>query len=53
MIGESEYKRVFLNGVVKNYFENSYKEWFRFLLVTKVVGKRLGRYNKMIENGRD
>lgn len=29
-IRESEYKRSFMNGVVRNYFENSYKEMVSF-----------------------
>ncbi|MDR0430275.1 MAG: BlaI/MecI/CopY family transcriptional regulator [Tannerellaceae bacterium] len=30
LIPENEYKRVFMNGVVRNYFENSYKEMVTF-----------------------
>lgn len=34
-IRESEYKRSFMSGVVRNYFENSYKEMFLSLLKTR------------------
>ena len=31
LIRESEYKRTFMSGFVRNYFENSYKEMVSFL----------------------
>ncbi|MDR3262596.1 MAG: BlaI/MecI/CopY family transcriptional regulator [Tannerella sp.] len=30
LIGESEYKRRFMSGVIRNYFQNSYKEMVSF-----------------------
>src|SRR5688572_12577025 len=32
---EAEYKRIFLKGVVKNYFDNSYKELVNFFVEQK------------------
>ena len=40
-IRENEYKRHFMSSVVRNYFENSYKEWFLSLPKT-------GRFRPMI-----
>ena len=34
-IRESEYKRTFMSGFVRNYFENSYKKWFLSLPKSK------------------
>jgi len=34
-ISEGEYKKNFMNGVVKNYFDNSYKELVNFFVQQK------------------
>lgn len=36
-IRENEYKRHFMNGVVQNYFENSYKEMVSFFVRDKKI----------------
>lgn len=52
-IAEDEYKKVFLKGVVKNYFENSYKELVSFFVKEQKISKReLDEIVKMIEEGR-
>ena len=37
---ESEYKKIFLRGVVKNYFDNSYKELVNFFVEQKNVSPK-------------
>ncbi|MDD2436401.1 MAG: BlaI/MecI/CopY family transcriptional regulator [Massilibacteroides sp.] len=54
LIEESEYKRTFLNGVVQNYFENSYKEMVSFFArEQKLSAKDLEDILRMIEKGRE
>ncbi|WEK38037.1 MAG: BlaI/MecI/CopY family transcriptional regulator [Candidatus Pseudobacter hemicellulosilyticus] len=35
VVSEPEYKKKFMNGVVKNYFDNSYKELVNFFVEQK------------------
>lgn len=52
-VKEDEYKKVFLKGVVKDYFENSYKELVSFFVKEqKISDKELDEIVKMIEEGR-
>lgn len=52
-IEETEYKKVFLKTVVKDYFENSYKELVSFFVKEqKISDKELDEIVKMIEDGR-
>ncbi len=47
---EEEYKKQFMNGVVKNYFDNSYKELVNFFVEQKKVSpKELKEIIEMIE----
>ena len=47
---ESDYKKNFLNGVVKNYFDNSYKELVNFFVEQKKLSpKELKEIIHMIE----
>ena len=39
-ITEEEYKKVFMNGVVKNYFANSYKELVNFFVEQKKLSPK-------------
>jgi len=49
-IGESDYKKKFLGGVVKDYFENSYKELVNFFIEQKKLSaKELKEIIDMIE----
>jgi BlaI family transcriptional regulator, penicillinase repressor len=51
-ISEKEYKKTFLNGVVKNYFSDSYKELVNFFVdQKKVSSKELKEIIDMIEKG--
>lgn len=53
-IRESEYKRSFMNGVVRNYFENSYKEMVSFFAKDqKISTNDLKDIINMIEKGKD
>lgn len=52
-IRESEYKRTFMNGVVRNYFENSYKEMVSFFARDqKISTSDLKDIIDMIEKGK-
>lgn len=54
LIAESEYKRYFMSGVVKNYFENSYKEMVSFFAKDrKISAKELKDIIDMIEKGKE
>lgn len=54
LIEESDYKRTFMNGVVQNYFENSYKEMVSFFAQDqKLTAKDLEDIIKMIEKGKE
>ena len=54
LIEESDYKRTFMNGVVQNYFENSYKEMVSFFAKDqKLTAKDLEDIIKMIEKGKE
>ena len=47
---EEEYKKQFMNGVVKNYFDNSYKELVNFFVEQKKLSpKELKEIIDMIE----
>ena len=49
-MSEEEYKKNFMNGVVKNYFDNSYKELVNFFVDQKKLSpKELKEILKMIE----
>lgn len=53
-IKESEYKRTFMSGVVRNYFENSYKEMVSFFAKDrKISTDELKDIIDMIEKGRE
>jgi predicted transcriptional regulator len=52
-ISEEEYKKRFMNGFVKEYFENSYKELVNFFVEQKKLSpKELKEILNMIENGK-
>lgn len=52
-IKEKEYKKSFLKGVVKNYFDNSYKELVSFFVnEQKISDEELDDILKIIEKGR-
>lgn len=54
LIKESEYKRTFMNGVVLNYFENSYKEMVSFFAKDqKISADELKDIINMIEKGKE
>ena len=40
LIPESEYKRTFMSGVVRNYFEDSYKEMVSFFVRDRKITKK-------------
>ena len=49
-IDESEFKSKFMSGVVKNYFENSYKEMVSFFVEKqKITAEELQEIIKLIE----
>jgi BlaI family transcriptional regulator, penicillinase repressor len=49
-VTEEEYKKKFLNGVVKNYFDNSYKELVSFFVdQKKLSAKELKEILDLIE----
>ena len=53
-IKESEYKRTFMSGVVRNYFENSYKEMVSFFAKDrKISTDELKDIINMIEKGKE
>jgi BlaI family transcriptional regulator, penicillinase repressor len=39
-ITEGDYKKIFMSGVVKNYFDNSYKELVNFFIQQKKLSPR-------------
>jgi BlaI family transcriptional regulator, penicillinase repressor len=52
-ISQDEYKKKFMGGVVKNYFENSYKELVNFFVEQKKLSpKELKEIINMIEKGK-
>lgn len=54
LVGESEYKRAFMSGFVRNYFENSYKEMVTFFAKEqKISADELKDIIDMIEKGRE
>ncbi|MCD7899082.1 MAG: BlaI/MecI/CopY family transcriptional regulator [Bacteroides sp.] len=54
LIKESEYKKSFMNSVVRNYFENSYKEMVSFFAQDqKISTEELKEIIKMIEKGKE
>ena len=53
-ITEKEYKKTFLNGVVKNYFSDSYKELVNFFVEQKKLSpEELKEIIALIESGKD
>ncbi|MDZ4807075.1 MAG: BlaI/MecI/CopY family transcriptional regulator [Bacteroidota bacterium] len=51
-ISEDEYKKKFMNGVVKEYFDNSYKELVNFFVEQKKLStKELKEIITIIEKG--
>lgn len=51
-VAEDDYKKVFMSGVVKSYFENSYKELVTFFVKEeKISEKELKEIIQMIEKG--
>lgn len=53
-IRESEYKRTFMSGFVRNYFENSYKEMVSFFAKEqKISTTDLKDIIEMIEKGKE
>lgn len=54
LIQESEYKRTFMSGVVRDYFENSYKEMVSFFAKDqKISADDLKEIINMIEKGKE
>lgn len=52
-IKEDDYKRVFMSGIVKSYFENSYKELVSFFVKEeKISPEELEEIMKMIKKGK-
>ena len=52
-IKEDDYKKVFMSGVVKSYFENSYKELVSFFVKEeKISPEELKEIMQMIEKGK-
>lgn len=53
-IMEQEYKRTFMNGVVRNYFEDSYKEMVTFFArEQKISTDELKEIINLIEKGKE
>lgn len=53
-IRETEYKRHFMSGVVRNYFENSYKEMVSFFAKeNKISANDLKEIIDLIETGKE
>ena len=53
VISEEEYKKKFMGNVVKEYFDNSYKELVNFFVEQKKLSaKELKEILKMIEEGK-
>jgi predicted transcriptional regulator len=51
-VSEADYKRKFMNGVVKDYFDNSYKELVNFFVEQKKLSAReLKEIISLIEKG--
>ncbi len=54
LVSEAEYKRMFMSGVVSNYFENSYKELVSFFAKEqKLSADDLKEVINMIEKGKE
>ena len=52
-ISEEEFKKKYMNSVVKNYFDNSYKELVNFFVEQKKLSaKELQEIISMIEKGK-
>lgn len=51
-VSEDDYKKKFMGGVVKDYFDNSYKEMVNFFVEQKKLSaKELREIIRMIEKG--
>lgn len=54
LIKETEYKKTFMSGVVRNYFENSYKEMVSFFAREhKISADELKEIINQIEKGKE
>lgn len=54
LIKEEDYKRTFMSGVVRNYFENSYKEMVTFFAKEqKISADELKDIINLIEKGKE
>jgi predicted transcriptional regulator len=54
LIKETEYKKTFISGVVRNYFENSYKEMVSFFAREhKISADELKEIINQIEKGKE
>ncbi len=54
LISEEDYKEKFMNGVVKEYFDNSYKELVNFFVAQKKLSaKELKEIISLIEKGKN
>lgn len=54
VIEEQDYKRTFMSGVVRDYFENSYKEMVSFFVrEQKISANELKDIINMIEKGKE
>lgn len=54
LVNEEEYKHTFMNGVVRNYFENSYKELVTFFArEQKISADELKDIIRLIEKGKE
>ncbi|HEU4609952.1 MAG TPA: BlaI/MecI/CopY family transcriptional regulator [Chitinophagaceae bacterium] len=54
LIQEADYKKLFMSGVVKNYFANSYKELVNFFVEQKKLSpEELKEIIALIESGKD
>lgn len=53
IVKQSEYKRTFVSGVVRNYFADSYKEWYLSSLRAKISATDLKDIIDLIEKEED
>ncbi len=54
LINQEEYTRTFMKNVVRNYFENSYKEMVSFFAKEqKISAKELEEVIRLIEKGKE
>lgn len=54
LIGEQEYKKTFMNGIIQNYYENSYKKMVTFFAKEeKISTDDLKEIIRIIEKGKE